>query len=352
MTDGQPVIALEGISYTYPGSGAGIFDIDLAIGAGELVAVIGASGCGKSTLLKVIAGFLKPDRGRLFIAGTDAADVPARERHIGVVFQSYSLFPHMRAWENVAYPLKLRGHALAQRRAAAHDMLERVGLAAHAEKRPGQLSGGQQQRVALARALVFEPRALLLDEPLSALDAAMRLEMRDEILRLQRAHHIATLHITHDQEEALSMADRVAVMDSGRVLQLATPRSLYEHPANRAVASFVGHGNLWRARVISSTAVETPVGRLVTAPHDLPPGADVTVLVRPERVRPGAAKDRVNTFTGTLTRDRFLGSLRRFDFAVAGGAVLGETDVPGAFELIHFPPAAVQILPGSGSLKS
>jgi putative spermidine/putrescine transport system ATP-binding protein len=343
------VIALEGVSYVYPGSGAGIFDVDLSIGAGELVAVIGASGCGKSTLLKVIAGFLSPDRGRVVIAGTDAVGVPARERHIGVVFQSYALFPHMRAWENVAYPLKLRGHAAAARRATAHAMLEVVGLSAHADKRPGELSGGQQQRVALARALVFEPRALLLDEPLSALDAAMRVEMRDEILRLQRVHRIATLHITHDQEEALSMADRVAVMESGRILQLDTPRDLYERPASRAVAGFVGHGNIFTARVVSATSVETPIGVLVTAPHDAPVGAAVTVLVRPERLQPGRSPDGINSFAGTIARDRFLGSLRRFDFAVAGGTLLGETSAAGAIEVVHVPPAAVQILPGGAS---
>jgi putative spermidine/putrescine transport system ATP-binding protein len=346
------VIALEGVSYVYPGSGAGIFDVDLSIGAGELVAVIGASGCGKSTLLKVIAGFLSPDRGRVVIAGTDAVGVPARARHIGVVFQSYALFPHMRAWENVAYPLKLRGHALSSRRATAHAMLEVVGLSAHADKRPGELSGGQQQRVALARALVFEPRALLLDEPLSALDAAMRVEMRDEILRLQRVHKIATLHITHDQEEALSMADRVAVMESGRILQLDTPRDLYERPASRAVAGFVGHGNIFTARAVSATSVETPIGVLATAPHDAPIGAAVTVLVRPERLRPGPSTDGVNTFAGSITRDRFLGSLRRFDFAVVGGTLLGETSVTGTIDAVHIPPAAVQILPGGASSQS
>jgi putative spermidine/putrescine transport system ATP-binding protein len=349
VTTSAPVIALEGVSYAYPGSGAGIRDIDLAIGAGELVAVIGASGCGKSTLLKVIAGFLDPDKGRVVIAGRDAVGVPARERHIGVVFQSYALFPHMRAWENVAYPLRLRGHDLAARRARAHAMLEVVGLAAHADKRPGQLSGGQQQRVALARALVFEPRALLLDEPLSALDAAMRIEMRDEILRLQRVHKIATLHITHDQEEALSMADRIAVMENGRILQLDTPRDLYARPVSRAVAGFVGHGNLWAARIISPARVETPVGPLATLPHDMPAGSPVTVLVRPEQVRPGRSPDGANTFAGTVTRDRFLGSLRRFDFAVEGGTLLGETGVPGDIDVVHFSPAAVQILPAGES---
>jgi putative spermidine/putrescine transport system ATP-binding protein len=350
VTQSQPVIALNGVGYTYPASGAGVFDIDLEIGAGELVAVIGASGCGKSTLLKIIAGFLQPDRGRVVIAGTDAVGTPARERNIGVVFQAYSLFPHMRAWENVAYPLKLRGIAADARRLRAHDMLERVGLAVHADKRPGQLSGGQQQRIALARALVFEPRALLLDEPLSALDAALRVEMRDEILRLQRAHGIATLHITHDQEEALSMADRVAVMQAGRIMQLATPRDLYDRPATRAVATFVGHANVFAAHASGPASVETAVGPLVTVPHGLTIGTPMTVLVRPERVRPGPGTDNATTFAGEVTRDRFLGSLRRFDFAVRGGTLLGETSSSGAIDMVHIPAAAVQILPAETSL--
>jgi putative spermidine/putrescine transport system ATP-binding protein len=338
-------IAIEGVSFAYPGAKAGVFDIDLAVKTGELVAVIGASGCGKSTLLKLIAGFLMPDSGRIAIGGADMDDVPPRARNLGVVWQSYALFPHMAAWENVAYPLKVRGRPQAERRAQAMQALDTVGLAAFAERRPGDLSGGQQQRVALARALVFQPRALLLDEPLSALDAAMRLEMRDEIRRIQQMHGIATLHVTHDQEEALSMADRVVVMQQGRIAQVGTPRELYEQPVSREVAAFVGHANLWPGTVAGPDRVDTPVGPLVTASHGLAAGSAVTVLVRPERVRPGSSANRVNTLSGTVMRDRFLGALRRFDLAIKGGVIVGETADSGAITEVHVDPRHVRLLP-------
>jgi putative spermidine/putrescine transport system ATP-binding protein len=339
-------VALDGLTFAYPGTRAGVFDVTLEIRAGELVALIGASGCGKSTLLRLIAGFLTPDRGAIRIAGRDVAGVEPRERQLGVVFQSYALFPHMTAWENVAYPLKVRGQGPADRRRRALQALELVGLAALAGTRPGRLSGGQQQRVALARALVFQPRALLLDEPLSALDAAKRLEMRDEIRRLQREHGIATLHITHDQEEALSMADRVAMMRDGRVEQLGSPRDLYDRPASRAVAAFVGHANLWDGVVEGPTVVATSRGRLHTAPHGLGTGDAVAVLIRPERVRLGPGGG-VNGFRGRLCRDRFLGAVRRFDLEVPGGVITGETGERGEIESIHVPPEAVQLLPPS-----
>jgi putative spermidine/putrescine transport system ATP-binding protein len=346
------VIELTDVSFRYPGTNAGVHGIDLAIRPGELVAVIGASGCGKSTLLKVIAGFLAAQHGRVAIGGRDATGLPPRQRDLGVVFQSYALFPHMRAWENVAYPLKLRGRGPAERQRLARAMLDRVGMTAQADALPAKLSGGQQQRVALARALVFNPKALLLDEPLSALDAALRQEMRDEIRRLQRDHAIATLHITHDQEEALSMADRVAVMAAGRLVQIGAPREIYERPANRAVAAFVGQANLWDGRIAGPSAVDTALGRLMTLPHGAREGAAVTVLVRPEKLRLGQGPDGVNHFTGAVSRDRYLGSLRRFDYRTPRGTVLGETSEPGDFSAIHIPPAAVQLLPAADSLTS
>jgi putative spermidine/putrescine transport system ATP-binding protein len=343
------IIAIEGVSFAYPGSQAGVFDIDLSIGAGELVAVIGASGCGKSTLLKLVAGFLTPDRGRIVIGGQDMTTVPPRGRNLGIVWQSYALFPHMTAWENVAYPLKVRGLPRVKRREAAMSALGSVGLDAFAERKPGDLSGGQQQRVALARALVFRPQALLLDEPLSALDAAMRIEMRDEIRRIQQDHGIATIHVTHDQEEALSMADRVVVMESGRIAQIGSPRELYERPATRKVAAFVGHANLWPGVIAGPDSVDTPLGRLVTAPHGVRTGAEVTVLVRPERVRAGRGAGHVNTIAGTITRDRFLGALRRFDLAAGGGDIVGETAESGPVTEVHFSPDHVHILPDASS---
>jgi putative spermidine/putrescine transport system ATP-binding protein len=339
-----PTLALDDVTFAYPGSGFRLEALDLAVAPGELVAVIGASGSGKSTVLKLAAGFLVPGRGRVLIDGTDVTAAPPRLRDLGVVFQAYALFPHMTALENVAYPLKVRGVDGGQRRARAVRMLELVGLAALAERRPDQLSGGQQQRVALARALVFRPRALLLDEPLSALDAALRGEMRDEIRRLQREHGIATLHVTHDQEEALSMADRVVVMREGRIEQAGTPRELYEAPRTRWVASFVGRANLWDGVVREPAAVETPIGLLRAGALRLPVGARVTVLVRPEGVRLGAAPDGANTFQGRLVRDRFLGATRRYDLEVPGGTIVGETPDAAAVDVVHIPPERVQVI--------
>ena len=182
-------VSLEGVTFRYPGTNAGVFDLTMTIAPGELVVCLGPSGCGKTTLLRLVAGFLKPDAGAIRLNGSDVSSLPARARECGVVFQAYALFPHMRVWENVAYPLRVRDIALDERRRLAEQMLELVGLQGLAERLPAQLSGGQQQRVALARALVFKPRALLLDEPLSALDAATRSTMRDEVRRIQRAEH-------------------------------------------------------------------------------------------------------------------------------------------------------------------
>jgi putative spermidine/putrescine transport system ATP-binding protein len=342
-------LSLDKISFAYPGAGAGVRDVSLDIQDGELLAVIGPSGCGKSTILKLIAGFLVPQRGVIRIGGADVSAVPPRQRDLGIVFQSYALFPHMSIADNIGYPLKLRGISAAEAGPRIREALEMVGLAHLADRPPRSLSGGQQQRVALARALVFRPRALLLDEPLSALDATMRSEMRDEILRLQRFYGIATLHITHDQEEALSMANRVAVMREGRLLQVDTPQALYARPVSRAVAAFVGHANLFEGEVLAENRVRTPMGDLACADHAFAPGAAVSVLVRPEAIRPVMAADGINRFAGSVTRDRFLGSLRRFDFTLSGGAkLMVEVDhrvaSPPAVEL---PPEAVLVIASS-----
>jgi putative spermidine/putrescine transport system ATP-binding protein len=339
-------VVLDQVSFAYPGAGAGVRDITLEIREGELLAVIGPSGCGKSTILKLIAGFLMPQSGRISIGGEDMTTVPPRKRDLGIVFQNYALFPHMTLAENVGYALKLRQVPGAEAGERVREALAMVGLGHLADRLPRSLSGGQQQRVALARALVFRPRALLLDEPLSALDATLRGEMRDEIARLQHLHGIATLHITHDQEEALSMAHRVAVMREGRVLQVDTPQGLYARPVNRAVAAFVGQANLFDGIVLDAQSVRTPFGDLACAAHAFPVGAAVTVLIRPEAIRPVEHANGPNRFAGSVTRDRFLGALRRFDVTLAGGARLTlETEShvapPGAIEL---PAAAVQVI--------
>jgi putative spermidine/putrescine transport system ATP-binding protein len=337
-------IEIAGVRFVYPGTEVGVFDVDLAVGDSELVAVIGASGSGKTTLLKLVAGFLRPERGRIALGGRDVTSLAVRERDLGIVFQSYALFPHMTAWQNVAYALKVRGVSRSERRRQAYASLASVGLRGFEERLPGTLSGGQQQRVALARALAFRPKGLLLDEPLSALDAALRVEMRDEIRRIQQEHAISTIHITHDQEEALSLADRVAVMEAGRLVQVATPRELYDRPATRSVARFVGQANLWDGTVTGPEAVETALGPLRTAPHGLPAGRGVTVLVRPENLAIDGRDHSVNRFEGRIVRDRFLGSLRRFDFAVGDRVILGETGHRGDIRAVSIPPRHVLLL--------
>lgn len=341
------MLDLDQVSFHYPRANAGVSDVSLKVGRGELVAVIGASGSGKTTLLNLLAGFLTPAQGRVIIDGKDVSAMPPERRDLGIVFQSYGLFPHMRAWENVAYPLKVRGMTLTERRRRALDALERVGMSNRADNAPRELSGGQQQRVALARALVFQPRGLLLDEPLSALDANLRVEMRDEILRVQRAAGIATLLVTHDQQEALSIADRVAVMRDGRLVQVAPPRELYDSPADEAVARFVGEANLWRSTITAAGHIETPVGVLACDTAGHAPGATVIALVRPESVVPlGAdALRHVNSLAGTIVADRFLGSTRRIDLAVGNGTVRLETRMREDVGGVAIPPDAIRLLP-------
>jgi len=215
-------------------------DFSLSIAAGEFVALLGPSGCGKTTALRVLAGFEQVDGGRVVVSGKDVSRVSPQRRDMGMVFQSYSLFPNMSALDNVAYGLRIRHHRTDQRRKKAGELLDLVGLADQASKYPHQMSGGQQQRVALARALAIEPQVLLLDEPLSALDAKVRVELRDQIRSLQQRLAITTVFVTHDQEEALSMADRVCVMSAGRNEQTATPAMLYARPSTAFVAEFVG----------------------------------------------------------------------------------------------------------------
>ncbi|MDT0433921.1 MULTISPECIES: ABC transporter ATP-binding protein [Streptomyces] len=279
--------------------------LDLTVRPGEFLALLGPSGCGKTTALRMLAGFEHPDSGEVLVDGADVTRVPAHRRDAGMVFQSYSLFPHLSAVDNVAFGLRMRKVGTAERRRRATELLELVGLADKGARYPHQLSGGQQQRIALARALALRPRVLLLDEPLSALDAKVRLTLREEIRRLQQELGITTLFVTHDQEEALSVADRVAVMREGRLEQCAEPAELYGRPATAFVAEFVGTMSRVPA-VLSGSTVEVLGLRL---PVDgTPPGtAEVDVLVRPEGVRLTAddgadARVVATAFFGAATR--------------------------------------------------
>jgi putative spermidine/putrescine transport system ATP-binding protein len=260
--------------------------LDLAVRPGELLALLGPSGCGKTTALRMLAGFEHPDSGQVLVDGEDVTRVPAHRRDAGMVFQSYSLFPHLSALDNVAFGLRMRKVRTTERRTRAAELLDLVGLDDKGGRFPHQLSGGQQQRVALARALALRPRVLLLDEPLSALDAKVRLTLREEIRRLQQELGITTLFVTHDQEEALSMADRVAVMRAGKLEQCTAPAELYRRPATAFVAEFVGTMSRIPGR-LSSGAVEV-LGQRLPVDGDAPAATEVDVLVRPEALEVAA----------------------------------------------------------------
>ncbi len=339
-------VELDRVTYRYPGGKAGIFDLTLQLRQGELVVCIGPSGCGKTTLLKLIAGFFRPDSGVVRLGGQDMTHASVASRGCGIVFQSYALFPHMRVWENVAYPLRVRGIDVARRRRKADEMLEMVGLAGMADRLPAQLSGGQQQRVALARALAFEPKALLLDEPLSALDAATRVAMRDEVRRIQKMHDIAALLITHDQDEALSLADRIAVLKDGRLVQCDTPAAIYDRPVDGFVAGFVGRANVLEGRAAGPEHGDFALGRLRTPPHGQRDGAPLKALVRPERLEPLAdgGGDDTNVFEVRVLKDRFFGATRQLDLAIGEAVLKLETTSRAALSRVRIPVAAVQFL--------
>ena len=332
-------LSIENLSFRYGPGGQGVQDISLQAQQGELLAVIGPSGSGKSTLLRIVAGLIAQDSGRVVLAGRDLTGVPPHRRDIGVVFQSYALFPHLSVRDNVAYGLKMRQVPPAERLATATRMLQTVGLAEFAERSPAKLSGGQQQRVALARALAFGPQALLLDEPLAALDAAIRGHLRDEVRQLQRQFGATTLLVTHDQEEALTMADRVAVLDGGRLLQFDTPQRLYEAPVDSRVARFVGHSTLLPATVRAPGEIDVGFAVLHADTGSRAAGAAVVAMLRPERLIADPPTDQPNRMVGQTTFSRYLGSVVRYDFTPHGAsqALLGEAHAA--------PAAAVAVAP-------
>jgi putative spermidine/putrescine transport system ATP-binding protein len=313
-TSSGATVELRGVTKSY-GSHQALAGIDLDITPGEFVALLGPSGCGKTTALRALSGLELVDQGSILIDGVDVARVPTNKRDIGMVFQAYSLFPHLTVLENIEYGLRMRRVAKADRRTRAAESLDLVGLSHLGERFAHQLSGGQQQRVALARALVTRPRVLLLDEPLSALDAKVRVQLRDQIRLIQTELGITTVFVTHDQEEALAVADRVAVMREGRIEQIGTPEELYTSPATPFVANFVGLSNKVAAELVDGTVL---VHGEKLAPLGTPPASGaVTAFIRPE--------DIVFAATGlaaTVVASSFLGSLRRTSVRLADDSVL------------------------------
>jgi iron(III) transport system ATP-binding protein len=316
--------------------------VTVTIAPGELFFLLGPSGCGKTTLLRSVAGFHAPDAGAIFIGDREVTHLPPHQRGTGMVFQSYALWPHMTVAENVAFGLKVRNRPRSEIKRRVAEALERVHMADRAQARPNQLSGGQQQRVALARALVIEPHCLLLDEPLSNLDAKLRLEMRVEIRRICKQAGLTAIYVTHDQKEALSIADRLAVMRAGKIEQIGTPQEVYRQPANAFVAGFIGEANFLAGRVAELSGgrvqVDTSVGRLeaLLPAGAVAKGAEVTLCIRPEAVQFGSpSAQRENVLEGNLTQTVYQGEVAQheIDIDVRNG------DKPVAFRAVELGPA-------------
>ena len=300
-------------------------DLSLDIAEGELFFLLGPSGCGKTTCLRMVAGFYQPDGGQLLFGERAMNDVPPHKRNTGMVFQNYALWPHLTAWGNIEYGLKVRKIARPERDKMVANALQMVRLDGLGKRYPSQMSGGQQQRVALARALVIRPDILLLDEPLSNLDAQLRLEMRAEIKRLHLETGTTALYVTHDQEEALSIADRVAVLKDGDLMQVGAPRELYRHPVSRFVAEFIGETNFLPGKIASiepqTLRVETPAGVITAARSrgDWQPGQSVWCSIRPESWRLESENQSANQFTAQLEDAMYLGQNEQLRARLTGG---------------------------------
>ena len=340
-------VQLIGVTKEFSGNVA-LTGVDLTMKPGEFIALLGPSGCGKTTVLRTLSGLEQVTAGRILIDGEDVADTPVNKRDIGMVFQAYSLFPHMTVLENVEFGLRMRKVDAAARVRRSAEALEMVGLGHLGERYAHQLSGGQQQRVALARALVTRPRVLLLDEPLSALDAKVRVQLRDEIRRIQTELGITTLFVTHDQEEALAVADRVAVMNAGNIEQIGTPEELYTSPASPFVANFVGLSNRIPASVSGHEV--TVYGKQLQLLGESPGNGPALAMVRPEDIVIAAQKAGDKGLTGTVVISSFLGSLRRTqvrlddDTLVSVQHDVSERHEPGDAVTLSFRGAPVTVM--------
>jgi spermidine/putrescine transport system ATP-binding protein len=343
----QTSVELRGVTKRFDGFVA-VDDLSLELGRGEFFTLLGPSGCGKTTTLRMIAGFERPSEGEIRIEGDDVAQLPPHRRPTNTVFQSYALFPHLSVEANVAFGLKRKKVAKDEIAERVRAELERVGLAAEANRRPSQLSGGMQQRVALARALVNLPKVLLLDEPLGALDLKLRKELQVELKRIQREVGITFVYVTHDQEEALTMSDRIAVMNRGRVEQVAVPEEVYDRPATTFVAGFIGVSNLMPGTVTGSQEVKLDQGTTISTPTEgFSSGERCHAVVRPEKLRVetgenGAVPDDCPRVEGTVTSSLYLGTATQIAVDL-GEDVRMTVLVPNADE------AERQRLPGGGA---
>jgi len=329
---GVPAIGLDGVAKEFHSRGeviTAVRGIDLAIRPGEFFSMLGPSGCGKTTTMRMIAGFEEPTRGTVRLDGRDVTAAPPNKRDVNMVFQSYALFPHMSVFENVAFGLRRKSVPKDQITRQVGEMLEIVDLTGREQRRPRELSGGQQQRVALARALVNHPKALLLDEPLGALDLKLRQAMQVELKRIQREVGITFVYVTHDQNEALTMSDRIAVMNDGVIEHLGPPREIYEHPATRFVAGFIGTSNLLTgslARVTGGRGViEVSPDEQIIVPEGrsaLTAGQEVELTVRPEKIELAAGPARAGgcALRGTVTEVVYLGTSTSFSVRTTTGA--------------------------------
>ncbi len=332
-------VVVEGISKSF-GDFIALNNVSLEIKKGEFFSLLGPSGCGKTTLLRIIAGFEYPDKGALTLDGSNVLSVPPNRRQTNTVFQNYALFPHLSVFENVAFSLRLKKTPNAEVKSKVDECLRLVRLEGHAHKKPNQLSGGQKQRVAIARALLNEPRVLLLDEPLSALDAKLRQHMLIELDRIHDEIGITFIYVTHDQQEALSVSDRIAVMNQGNVLQIGTPHEIYESPATDFVARFIGETNLFDADVVSAekmdrewdeymTELEIPeLGRIkVTTVDYVKPGQKVSFTIRPEKItittdKPVTKRADINLFQGIVDEPIYSGFQTKFYVETANKTIV------------------------------
>ncbi|HSL63575.1 MAG TPA: ABC transporter ATP-binding protein [Gaiellaceae bacterium] len=327
-------VRLENVTKRFGDDVLAVDDLTLDVERGTFFALLGPSGCGKTTTLRMIGGFEEPTAGRILLGDADVTALPPYKRDVNTVFQSYALFPHLSIGENVAFGLRRRRIRGPQLHGRVGEILKLVALEGYEKRKPRQLSGGQQQRVALARALVNSPQVLLLDEPLGALDLKLRKQMQLELKRIQHDMGITFVHVTHDQEEAMTMADAIAVMNHGKIEQLGTPTELYEHPRTAFVAGFLGVSNLLRGRVEGRGDVRLEAGDTVRVAPELLDGRDgaVAVGIRPEKIRVGAAAGEENTLAGTVAETAYVGVATQLLVDTAAGRLMvyAQNDRPGS----------------------